>query len=83
MNLYAIKDVKIGFLTPFVQQNQEVAIRSFKAAINDVRSSIYSYPDDMELWNLGEFDEETGKINITPKHPLYVIGGRSVKDERN
>lgn len=81
MKIYSIKDVKIGFNNPFLQVNEEVAIRTFEAAINDERGSFYMYPQDMELWELGEFNETTGIIsaNYTPN---YIIGGKDVCSTR-
>lgn len=79
MRIYSVKDVKIGFMTPFVQHGDEVAVRSFKAALEAPESQIKAYPEDMELWLLGEFDENTGKITTTDTMPTYIIGGRSLK----
>lgn len=63
LKIYCIKDTKTGYMNPFYLQNDDVAIRSFKKAANDVQTnSVNDFPEDKELWCLGEFDERTGKI---------------------
>lgn len=63
LKIYAIKDVKIGFMNPFYLENDEVAIRTFKKAANDMATnSVNDFPEDKELWCLGSFDTDTGII---------------------
>lgn len=63
LNIYCIKDTKAGYMSPFYLQNDEIAIRSFKKAANDVQpNAVNDFPEDKELWFLGTFDERTGKI---------------------
>lgn len=71
LKIYSIKDTKIGFMQPFYQANQAVAIRAFNNAVNAKESNnINQNADDMELWELGEFDDQTGEIKSEVK---YVI----------
>lgn len=63
MNVYSIKDVKVGYMQPFYQANNAVAIRAFTNAVNDEKvNNINQNADDMELWLLGQFNDETGVI---------------------
>lgn len=64
MLLFAIKDVKVGFKSPFVRQNKELAIRDFKNAVADKNPNNYLSlnPEDFELWYIGSYDETTGII---------------------
>lgn len=63
LKIYAIKDTKVGFMQPFYQANNAVAIRSFTNAVNDEQTNnINKNLDDMELWHLGEFNDDTGEI---------------------
>ncbi len=72
LNIYCIKDAKAGFMTPFYLQNDDIAIRSFKKAANDVQSNaVNDFPEDKELWFLGTFDERTGNINGT--EPEFLV----------
>ena len=51
LNIYCIKDTKAGFMSPFYLQNDDIAIRSFKKAANDVQSNaVNDFPEDRELW---------------------------------
>jgi len=61
--LYALKDVKIGFMNPWPCQNDPVAIREFTRGANDTQpNSINTDIEDKELWGLGEYNDETGVI---------------------
>lgn len=41
------------------------AIRSFKNECNNPQSPINQHPSDYELWQLGEYDDQTGMIVST------------------
>lgn len=63
INIYSIKDVKVGHMQPFYQANDAVAVRSIKNAVNsDQINNIKQNMDDMELWKIGEFNDENGAI---------------------
>lgn len=74
--MYAVKDTKIGYQSPFLQVSEAVAKRSFKEAVNDTRSEMNRHPEDIELWKVGDYDDQTGKI--TGQEPKYIIGGKDV-----
>ena len=79
MKIYSIKDVKIGFMNPFYQNSNDVAKRSFKNAVTDKRGNLWTIKEDLELWELGSFDETTGIL--TPETPEYLMGGKDVSLE--
>lgn len=79
MMIFSMKDVKVGFANPFYQNNLDMAKRSFRVAVSDKRGELYKIKDDLELWEIGSFDEETGKI--TGKEPEYIMGGKDVSLE--
>ena len=62
--LYAIKDIKSGsFGSPVAEINEAVFIRTLTKEINEnTRSSLYSWPEDFQLFKIGEYDTETGSI---------------------
>ena len=63
LKLYSIKDTKGGFSAPFLAQNDALAARNVKTVINSQKGSPENlYPEDFELWYIGEFDEITGII---------------------
>lgn len=60
-NLYAFRDRKANIYgTPFVSPNHSVAKREFNAFCNQT-PNIY-LAEDMELYFLGVFDNETGEV---------------------
>lgn len=63
MEIYAIKDTKVGFMQPFYLQNNAVAIRAFTNARNSTQANeVNTNPEDKELWHLGSFNDQTGAI---------------------
>lgn len=63
MKIFAIKDLKIGsFTKPFVDTHEQNAIRGFEQVINDKQSMYAKYPEDFELWKIGSFNDESGKV---------------------
>lgn len=74
--IYAIKDTKVAFMAPYVQQNKDVALRNFKNAVNDVNSTIYLNPEDYELWKLGTYNDVDGHIETDL---MYIANGAEYK----
>lgn len=62
-NLYAIRDVKTGFLSITHDVNDASACRNFEHAIlNHEDSLFFSHPEDYALYFLGTYDTDTGKL---------------------
>lgn len=63
LNIYSVKDVVVGEMgNPFYLNNDEMAKRSFKQAINNDQSQLAINYTDMQLYKLGELDTVTGEI---------------------
>lgn len=64
MQLFCIRDVKATFQTPFVGINKNVVQRNIMNILkkNDQNDALTINPEDYQLFKVGEFDEETGKI---------------------
>ena len=64
MKLYSIKDTKVAMKNPFLAHNDAEATRMLKNVVNDKRnnSEIAMNPEDHELWGVGLWDDQTGKI---------------------
>lgn len=70
-NIYTIKDVLVGHMSPFVQPNDAYAKRAFANAANDTKpNNVNLNPEDKELYLVGVFDEDTGVI--TPCQPTFI-----------
>lgn len=47
-----------------------VAERSFSDAVNDAGTTLHKHPEDYQLYELGEFDTETGEYTQKPARVL-------------
>lgn len=65
MKLYAVKDVKVGFMQVVMFHNNEEAKRAFLYVASDKNSTVGKNPEDYELWYLGNYDVESGLISDT------------------
>lgn len=65
LQMYVIKDAKSGqYDTPFFQPTHAHAMRAFKTEVNRAadNNTIYLYPEDFELYYLGEFNQLDGEM---------------------
>lgn len=78
LNIYSLKDRKSGYANPYLLQNDEIAIRDLKTAVNDEKANVINkFPEDFELTRIGEFDTETGEIVSKVE---FIINARELKD---
>lgn len=69
MNLYifAIYDSAGSFYKdPFMINNKGIALREFADACNNKETFLSKHPGDYTLFELGTFDQDTGKFDILP-----------------
>lgn len=80
LKLYAIKDTVQGeMMNPFLLRNTEEAKRAFGQAVNSKGNHQVSiYYKDMQLFELGEYDSNTGNITSNVE---FVCSGQDVKIE--
>lgn len=73
--VYSIRDVKVGFLAPVLEDNDVLAIRNFEHSVINTGGLLGSHPEDFFLCRLGWFDTSTGEFsrvhpddseNVTP-----------------
>lgn len=68
--MYSVYDAKIGvFNNPMVFLTHGQALRGWMDIANDPSTEIGKHPEDFTLFELAEYDPETGKFEnlITPK----------------
>lgn len=71
MIIVAVKDRAIqAFLPALAQLTVGEALRNFKSEIDKPDSQIAKYPTDYEIWQLAEYDHETGEV--TPELKLLA-----------
>lgn len=85
LGVYAMRDVKTGFLTPSFDSNDQTAIRNFAHAVCQPSSVLAFQPKDFVLYKLGDYDTDSGLLVPLPlpRHlyeaadALRVFGGQS------
>jgi len=76
LKAFSVRDSKTEvFNTPFYQKTHGEAERSFRQICTDDKSMVSKYPEDYDLYYLGEFDDQTGKAEwlSTPQHMLKAV----------
>jgi len=82
LKIYSIRDTKGEiYNTPFYQRTHGEAERNFKTVASDSKSTISQFPEDYDLYYLGEYDDQTGKIKSLDK-PQHITKAINVIDKR-
>jgi hypothetical protein len=69
--VFAIYDTKAKqYQEPFFARTVEVAIRSFKRAVNQQGTAFNEFPDDFILFQIGSWDSESAVLISTAPHSL-------------
>lgn len=76
--IYCIKDQLVGFMTPTLEKNDDVAKRNFKSSVNRMHDAGDYIVNDLALYCCGEFDVENGWI--TARDPVLVALATSLID---
>lgn len=69
--IFSIRDGKVeAYGQPFFQHTHGEAERNFKSLTSDPKSNISQFPEDYDLFYLGDFDDSTGLVTPlqTPQH---------------
>jgi len=78
-NMYAIRDNQVGtYNNPFCQQNDVLATRGFRTAVNDNTIQLVMYPEVFDLYQIARYDTESGKISAI--EPKFISSGVSLKN---
>ncbi len=75
--LCSVKDrAADAFGRPMFVPSVGVAIRSFSDEVNrkDAENQLYNHPDDFDLYELGEFDDNTGLFALHEQPKLLSLG---------
>lgn len=76
LKIFSIRDQKSEvYNTPFYQKTHGEAERNFQQLVSDDKSTISKFPEDFDLYYLGEYDDNTGltKSLDTPQHVAKAI----------
>lgn len=64
-----------AFMRPFFVPSTGVAVRSFRDEVSRSESEMHKHPGDYELFEIGAFDEETGRFEnlASPRSLLRAV----------
>lgn len=62
INIYAIKDKKIGFIEIMTGKTDGLMIRNLQGAARSKQTQVGQFPEDFELYALGKMDETNGTL---------------------
>lgn len=86
MKMFSVHDSKAeGFIQPFFAPNDAVASRMFERAANDPTTDISRFAEDYTLFEVGSFDQNTGKCTSleTPKSLGLALIFKASKEDRD
>lgn len=82
MRVYAIFDSKVGaFMQPFYCANRAVALRMFMTAAQDRTTDFNRWPSDFILFEIGEWNGETGKLSSYEVHENLGVASQYLNVE--
>ncbi|AXH77062.1 MAG: nonstructural protein [Microviridae sp.] len=72
--IVALKDRAADlFGKPFYVRTTAEAVRSLTDEANNAESTINKHPEDYDLFLLGSYDEDTGRIEQDVSHPSLIV----------
>lgn len=80
LKMYSIRDAKSEvFNPPFFNKTHGEAERNFKILADDEKSNVHRFPEDFDLYFLGSYDDNSGKIATldSPQHMIKAVNVRT------
>lgn len=72
MIVYSLRDRKVGFLSPVLAANDDLAMRDLQNSLRrGTGTLIDTHPEDFSLYRIGEFNPDTGILD--PVVPPIVV----------
>lgn len=73
--VYSIHDTVAGaYNTPFFMHNNGQAMRAFSDNVNASDSIINKHPEQFALFQIGDYDDQTGEITPLPTVKCLALG---------
>jgi len=80
LKLFAVRDVKgDSFAAPMAIPTVGIAKRSFLESCADKGSPFGRYPEDYQLYQVGEYEPNSGLLKALP-NPLFVMSAVEAAD---
>lgn len=81
LKLYTLFDKAAAvFNAPFSQRSRGEAVRNFKMLLEDQNSLPFKFPQDYTLYEIGEFDDSNGSIQMHEHPELMYRGSDHIRD---
>lgn len=75
MKIFSVHDKKAGYyMNPMYFKTPTEAIRAFEQGVTDEKTQLNKYPNDFTLVQLGEFNQDTGKIQTLSEYTILSNG---------
>jgi len=74
--IYCIRDAKAEiFGYPFYKKTHGEAERDFNTLVNDQKSTVFQFPDDFDLYYMGDYNDDSGQFKPldTPQHIVKAV----------
>lgn len=63
IKIFCVYDSKVEcYMQPFFMQTKGAALRAWESTVNDPSTQFNKHPADFTLFEIGEYDENTGRI---------------------
>lgn len=73
--VFSVRDSKLGVFTPpFNFDHVGQAERAFEGVVKNSETQISKCPAEFSLYEIGEFDEDTGLFSNLAQHRLVMTG---------
>lgn len=70
--MYAIQDLKTGFMAPICDMSDASAARNFESTLMQAKGTYGTHAQDFRLYCVGEFNVDTGELMpVTPIRLVY------------
>lgn len=78
LQVYTIKDALTGYKENFFTAScEQEAIRFFKTAANQEGSYIKTFAEDIDLYRIGTFDTQSGKLEQSDAGPTFCMRAKN------
>jgi len=82
LKVFSIRDSKAEvYNQPWFAKTYGDGERTFHKITNDPQSMVNTYPDDFDLYCLGEYDDQSGLL-VPLDTPKHIIKGVQVVDKK-
>lgn len=80
--IYSVYDNKAeAYMAPFTTSNAGLALRTFADTVNNPDSIFAKHPDDFVLFELGTFDDVSGRVDPYTENKILGHAREYLKEE--